>query len=543
MRRVWACALACGISPAAWGSAETQALKAQAAKRARDGDRAAAADILQQAVSLDPDDLAAHDDLATFQIALGRLAEVIAQLEPVVSRHPDHARALYALAYCYRKTDKPAQAASAYVEYIKLRPEDPDPYYGYAQALRETGDLPGALRALRVYVGMEKRSDESRWTERAKAEIRDLEAAGVRAPPPVAAVGAPSAMDLERLRTDVRDRPDDAGGWEALVKALRAVGRVREADAAQRRLDRLTGKAAPPAARKAPPEQLDALMAMPDPRAERRAREEEKRMRAEEARQVRAEGRRQLENERLLRTEQKKHERAAARRKKEEAVAQRKAEQEEAAARKREEREARKAESARLEAAKAEDETAESRVVVVSTRLPVPDRPAERPGDLPPVSAVDVERLRTAVRDEPEDARSWWMLAAALRAGGREAEAGSAERRASRLPHAGGPAAARGNAQPVQEEAAALEETLRQQAVELIREGDRLFAVRRFADALVAFRQAAEADEGSAEAEYKAGLAAAELGRTGDAAAAFERALARDQGHAAARKHLEQLRR
>ena len=233
-----------------------------------------------------------------------------------------------------------------------------------------------------------------------------------------------------------------------------------------------------------------------------------------------------------------------ARKKKEEAAVRRKAEREEAAARKREEHEAKKARRARVKEAGATQRGASgSGVVVAPVPAPITVRP-ERPTDLPPVGPSDIERLRTAVRDEPEDSRSWWTLAAALRAGGREAEAASAERRAARLPPpATGPAASRAYSPPAADEAVALEQTLRQQARELIREGDKLFSVQRFADALAAYRQAAEADEGSAEAEYKAGLAAAELGRNGDASAAFERALQRDPSHAQARERLDRLRR
>jgi tetratricopeptide (TPR) repeat protein len=570
MRSVWACALACALAPRAWAAAaEAEAYKARGDERARARDTAGAVDMYQQAVVADPDYLEAQDLLATQRIALGALGDVIAQLEPVIRRHPDHARGLYALAYCYRKTGRSAQAVTAYVAYLKLRPDDPDPYYGYAEALLAIGDRAAALQALRVYVGMEKRSEESVWVERARARIRELEGADPALAAPTAAQS--SATDVERFRTLVRDHPDDATAWAGLANALRAHGQKRSADAAARRVERLKGGTLPPArvaparatpvaAPPQPPELVDALIPLPDPAAARRAR-------AEEERAARAEKKRRDEDDRKLRAEQRRLARQEARRKQAEEAARLKAEREQAKRQREEEASRREAEREEMRR-KEEDEAAQLRADrerptapvaaaptdAIAAARPGPQavRPVRPPPDVSTVSAVDIERLRTAVRDDSGDADSWFLLAAALRDGGRDSEAMAAERRYAKL-RPGFPVAPSAAAGPVppsragtgtgtKAQADALEQTLRQQAREFMAAGDRLFDAGRFDEALAAYHDAAEADPDSAEAEYKGGLCAERLGRNGDAAAAYQRALSRDGGHAKARAALDRLR-
>jgi tetratricopeptide (TPR) repeat protein len=59
---------------------------------------------------------------------------------------------------------------------MRLKSDDPDPYYGLGQTLKSLGDTAGAIEAFRKYVGMEKRPDEQRWVDKARAELEALEA-------------------------------------------------------------------------------------------------------------------------------------------------------------------------------------------------------------------------------------------------------------------------------------------------------------------------------------------------------------------------------
>ena len=68
--------------------------------------------------------------------------------------------------------DRVHEAADAYRQYIRLKPDDPDPYYGLGQTLKMLGDAPGAIAAFKKYVGMEKRPEEQKWVDKARAELR-----------------------------------------------------------------------------------------------------------------------------------------------------------------------------------------------------------------------------------------------------------------------------------------------------------------------------------------------------------------------------------
>jgi tetratricopeptide (TPR) repeat protein len=58
---------------------------------------------------------------------------------------------------------------------MRLRPDDPDPYYGLGQTLKAAGDVPGAIDAFKKYIAMEKRPEEQRWVDKAKAELQALQ--------------------------------------------------------------------------------------------------------------------------------------------------------------------------------------------------------------------------------------------------------------------------------------------------------------------------------------------------------------------------------
>jgi Flp pilus assembly protein TadD len=70
-----------------------------------------------------------------------------------------------------------AEAVDAYEHYIKLRPTDPDPYYGLARALQQLGRKAAARQAYETYVAMEKHPSEKRWVDAATTQIQVLASA------------------------------------------------------------------------------------------------------------------------------------------------------------------------------------------------------------------------------------------------------------------------------------------------------------------------------------------------------------------------------
>ena len=94
---------------------------------------------------------------------------------------PADAAAWYKLAFALRQSGQLAEAAKAYRRYITLKPDDPDPYYGFGQVLLALGRPDEALTTFRTYVKLEHRKSEQRWVAKARAEVLRLEAA--RKPP------------------------------------------------------------------------------------------------------------------------------------------------------------------------------------------------------------------------------------------------------------------------------------------------------------------------------------------------------------------------
>ena len=67
-----------------------------------------------------------------------------------------------------------AAAVDAYDHYIKLKPGDPDPYYGLGRSLQHLGRNADARRAFETYLSLEKRPSEQRWVESAETQLRTL---------------------------------------------------------------------------------------------------------------------------------------------------------------------------------------------------------------------------------------------------------------------------------------------------------------------------------------------------------------------------------
>jgi tetratricopeptide (TPR) repeat protein len=157
-------------------SGEAGQLRLAAEQLQRDGKLDEAVGAYQRALAVDPNNVELFNSLGNVYFALKRYPEAARAFREAVSRDATYALGWYNLAHAYRKGDQKQQAVDAYRQYMRLKPDDPDPYYGLGQTLKSLGDVAGAIDAFRKYVAMEKRPDEQRWVDKARAELSALEA-------------------------------------------------------------------------------------------------------------------------------------------------------------------------------------------------------------------------------------------------------------------------------------------------------------------------------------------------------------------------------
>ncbi|HXU01039.1 MAG TPA: tetratricopeptide repeat protein [Polyangia bacterium] len=131
----------------------------------------------KQAIALDPRHSAARTALGELLLKIRRDDEAITVLRACVDKNPTYSLAWYDLAFALRTRGQYPAAVDAYEHYIKLKPGDPDPYYGLGRSLQHMGRATDARRAFETYLSLEKRPSEQRWIESAEAQLRTLAAA------------------------------------------------------------------------------------------------------------------------------------------------------------------------------------------------------------------------------------------------------------------------------------------------------------------------------------------------------------------------------
>lgn len=132
----------------------------------------------KQAIAADPRHSAARTALGELLLKIRRDDEAITVLRATVDKNPTYSLAWYDLAFALRVRGQHAAAIDAYEHYIKLKPGDPDPYYGLGRSLQHLGRASDARRAFETYLSLEKRPSEQRWVESAEVQLRVLAAAG-----------------------------------------------------------------------------------------------------------------------------------------------------------------------------------------------------------------------------------------------------------------------------------------------------------------------------------------------------------------------------
>ncbi len=167
-------------------------------------------------------------------VAADKLPEAIQKFEAAVAADPSFATAWYWLAKVRRKANQCTGAISAYRHYAALAPDEPEPYYGLGLCLRDTGDRPGAIEALKRYVATEKRPSSEQWVAKARGVIAELGASGA----PAAAIAdskppakAPEAIADSKPPTKAPVGPAAQAANAAYLEAqsLRDHGHIDEA--------------------------------------------------------------------------------------------------------------------------------------------------------------------------------------------------------------------------------------------------------------------------------------------------------------------------
>jgi tetratricopeptide (TPR) repeat protein len=152
------------------------------------------------------------------------------KFEAAVAADPGYALAWYKLASVRRRMNQCTGAIAAYRRYSTLEPDKSEPYYGLGLCLRETGDRPGAIEALKHYVAIEK-APGSKWVENAHEILTELGANATPAapthaetpnPPPAATGAKPAAKPAAAGAVAT-------GSAFAEAQALRDRGQIDEA--------------------------------------------------------------------------------------------------------------------------------------------------------------------------------------------------------------------------------------------------------------------------------------------------------------------------
>ena len=194
--------------PPSQPAATPSSLRAQAEELRRNGKLEDAAAAYKRAIDADRGNLDLYNDLGNVYFALKQYGDAATAFSEATHRDPSYALGWYNLAHALRKGERPREAAEAYRQYIRLKPDDPDPYYGLGQTLKMMGDVPGAIAAFQKYVGMEKRPEEQRWVEKARAELQALEALQPKSAPPPRPSGKIEEKSSEPNNDVSRERLD-----------------------------------------------------------------------------------------------------------------------------------------------------------------------------------------------------------------------------------------------------------------------------------------------------------------------------------------------
>ncbi len=101
----------------------------------RSGDPDAARQVAESLVALYPGDERAHWTLANALAAQQQYDRAIAEFRAAIAIEPQYALAYNQLGYAYRAAGRLSAAEDAFAQYVRLVPDDPNPYDSYAELL------------------------------------------------------------------------------------------------------------------------------------------------------------------------------------------------------------------------------------------------------------------------------------------------------------------------------------------------------------------------------------------------------------------------
>jgi tetratricopeptide (TPR) repeat protein len=140
---------------------------------------------LERAIDEDPDYLPAYEAAVRLWLRDDKFEPIIRHLARVTLRHPRYGFGWYTLAFAYRRTNRHELAVLCYREYLVLRPDEADPYFGLAMSLVELDRTEEAVAALERYLAVEHRPEQREFVARARRELARL-----RGSPPATNPGA-----------------------------------------------------------------------------------------------------------------------------------------------------------------------------------------------------------------------------------------------------------------------------------------------------------------------------------------------------------------
>jgi len=129
---------------------------------------------LVRAIDEDPDYLPAYEAAVRLWLRDEKFDPIIRHLARVTLRHPRYGFGWYTLAFAYRRTGRHELAVICYREYLELRPDEADPYFGLAMSLVELDRRDEAAAALERYLAVEQRPEQRSFVTRARRELARL---------------------------------------------------------------------------------------------------------------------------------------------------------------------------------------------------------------------------------------------------------------------------------------------------------------------------------------------------------------------------------
>jgi tetratricopeptide (TPR) repeat protein len=157
-------------------------LKKAGDRQANRGRMAQALVSYREALSLDPQYVAAHRARAELLLQLQREGEALRCYRMALRDNPKSVELWRGYAFVLRRLGQYDEAMAAYRRCRQLAPDDPSLLYGIALAHRAMGDVPAAIGAFNTFLLKETRVSQRAWVAEARANVLALGGRPVQSP-------------------------------------------------------------------------------------------------------------------------------------------------------------------------------------------------------------------------------------------------------------------------------------------------------------------------------------------------------------------------